>query len=202
MEKEEKVTVPAEETAKTEEKDKTIVDNTTKSENYTQKDLSNLIAKETKKAQEKILKDLGVEDFKSAKEGLVKLKEIQDAQKTETQRIQDENERLTKENNSLKEEKKEREIIDSIGDILSDMEIDKKYSNTIKKLMDLTDVEDYSAETLKPLVEKVINEELPMLFNNNDEIKIGTEKNNEPTYKSNNPSTMDYETYKKWRKTI
>ena len=156
MEKEEKVTVPAEETAKTEEKDKTIVDNTTKSENYTQKDLSNLIAKETKKAQEKILKDLGVEDFKSAKEGLVKLKEIQDAQKTETQRIQDENERLTKENNSLKEEKKEREIIDSIGDILSDMEIDKKYSNTIKKLMDLTDVEDYSAETLKPLVEKGI----------------------------------------------
>ena len=51
-----------------------------------QSDVNNLIAKETKKAQEKLLKQLGVEDFNNAKEGLAKLKEWQDSQKTEAQK--------------------------------------------------------------------------------------------------------------------
>ena len=66
---EEKVTEPVVETTKTE------------GNNFTQKDVNNLVAKETKKAVEKLLKELGVEDVKSAKEGLSKFKEIQEAQK-------------------------------------------------------------------------------------------------------------------------
>ena len=54
---------------------------------FTQEDVNNLIAKETRAAQEKILKDLGVTDAKSAKEGLAKLKEMQDAQKSEAEKL-------------------------------------------------------------------------------------------------------------------
>lgn len=56
------------------------------SRTFTQDDVNSLVARETKKAQEKFLKDLGIEDFKGAKEGLAKLKEFQDAQKTEAER--------------------------------------------------------------------------------------------------------------------
>ncbi len=51
-----------------------------------QSDVNNLIAKETKKAQEKLLKQLGVEDFNNAKEGLAKFKEWQESQKTEAEK--------------------------------------------------------------------------------------------------------------------
>nr|MDH3162300.1 hypothetical protein [Bacillus licheniformis] len=54
-----------------------------------QSDVNNLIAKETKKAQEKLLKQLGIEDFKSAKEGLSKFKEWQESQKTEAEKMAD-----------------------------------------------------------------------------------------------------------------
>lgn len=54
-----------------------------------QSDVNNLIAKETKRAQEKLLKQLGVEDFKSAKEGLAKFKEWQESQKTEAEKMAD-----------------------------------------------------------------------------------------------------------------
>lgn len=53
---------------------------------FTQEELNNIVAKEAKKAQEKILKQLGIEDFKSAKEGLEKFREWQESQKTEAQR--------------------------------------------------------------------------------------------------------------------
>ena len=54
---------------------------------FSQEDVNNLIAKESKNAVEKILKDLGVQDAKSAKEGLAKLKEMQDAQKSESEKL-------------------------------------------------------------------------------------------------------------------
>lgn len=54
---------------------------------FSQDDVNNLIAKESKAAVEKVLSDLGVQDAKSAKEGLAKLKEIQDAQKSEAEKL-------------------------------------------------------------------------------------------------------------------
>lgn len=53
---------------------------------FTQEDVNNLIAKETRKQQEKLLKQLGVENFENAKEGMEKFKEWQESQKTEQQK--------------------------------------------------------------------------------------------------------------------
>ncbi|MDF9296100.1 hypothetical protein [Geobacillus stearothermophilus] len=53
---------------------------------FTQDDVNNIVAKEVKKAQEKLLKQLGIDDFNSAKEGLQKFREWQESQKTEQQK--------------------------------------------------------------------------------------------------------------------
>jgi len=74
------------------------------SKTFTQDDVNNLIARETKKQQEKMLKDLGIEDFKGAKEGLTKLKEFQDAQKTEAERQAEALKEFESTNDSLSEE--------------------------------------------------------------------------------------------------
>lgn len=155
MENDNKVTEPVVETTKTEE-------NT-----FTQEDVNNLVAKESKKAVEKLLKDLGVEDVKSAKEGLKKFKEIQDAQKSDYDKALERIEALEKENNTYKAEKKSLEDIDSIKGILKEKQIDEKYAKTIKKLM--TD------EINEESVMKTIEEELPMLLDV-ETVKIGTEK--------------------------
>lgn len=82
---------------------------TTQSKSFSQEDVNNLIAKEKKKATEKILKDLGIEDFENAKEGLQKFKEWQDSQKTEQEKqaellqtLEQEKSTLAKENEDLK----------------------------------------------------------------------------------------------------
>lgn len=53
---------------------------------FTQDEVNGIVTKESKKAMEKALKDLGVEDFKTAKEGLEKFKELRDSQKTEAEK--------------------------------------------------------------------------------------------------------------------
>src|SRR5690606_24702469 len=53
---------------------------------FTQEDVNNIVAREVKKTQEKLLKQLGIEDFNSAKEGLQKFREWQEAQKTEAEK--------------------------------------------------------------------------------------------------------------------
>ncbi len=53
---------------------------------FTQDELNNIAAKEAKKAQEKLLKQLGVDDFANAKDGMAKFKEWQESQKTEAQK--------------------------------------------------------------------------------------------------------------------
>lgn len=160
-----KVTEPVAET-KTEEK------------TFTQEDVNNLVSKESKKAMEKLLRELGVEDMKSAKEGLKKFKEIQDAQKSDYDKALETIEKLTKENDIYKAEKKSLEEIDSIKSILKEKNIDEKYAKTIKKLM--TD------EINEESVMTTIEEELPMLLENTK--KIGTEKNENKI----SSSTKDY----------
>jgi hypothetical protein len=53
---------------------------------FTQEEVNGLVSKEAKKAQEKIFKNLGFEDVKSAKEGLQQLKEWKDSQKSEAEK--------------------------------------------------------------------------------------------------------------------
>lgn len=70
---------------------------------FTQEDVNKIAAREAKKAQEKILKQLGVTDFESAREGLKKLKQMQEESMTETEKLQKQNEQLLNENNEYKE---------------------------------------------------------------------------------------------------
>ena len=56
---------------------------------FTQEDVNGIAAKEARKAQEKLLKELGIEDFENAKDGLAKFREWQDSQKTEQQKQAD-----------------------------------------------------------------------------------------------------------------
>lgn len=77
--------------------------------NFSQEDVNNIVAREVKKAQEKMLKQLGIEDFQSAKEGLQKFREWQDAQKTEAEKqaerlkeLEESSQALANENETLK----------------------------------------------------------------------------------------------------
>lgn len=54
---------------------------------FSQEDVNNLIAKNTKAATEKLLKDLGLEDFEGAKDGLKKYQEWQKSQKTDLENL-------------------------------------------------------------------------------------------------------------------
>lgn len=53
---------------------------------FSQEDVNNIATKEARKAQEKLFKELGIEDFDNAKEGMKQFKEWQDAQKTEAEK--------------------------------------------------------------------------------------------------------------------
>ena len=157
------------------DKEVVVTDTTEKSEEMIpQTQVSGLVAKEIKKAQEKLLKELGVEDVTSAKEGLTKFKEIQESQKSETQKIIEENERLKNDLSGALNQVKQSKIEKATENILSELEIDTKYAKTLLKLADLSKIEDVKVENIKPILEKTLEEELPMLLKK--EIKIGTEK--------------------------
>jgi hypothetical protein len=155
-----------------------------------QSQVGGIVAKETKQAIEKMLKDLGVEDVKSAKDGLAKLKEIQEAQKTEAERNKEEADTYKTKYEEAQNLIKSRDIDKGIQDILNELNIDTKYLNTIKKLTDLEDVynDSLDVDKLKTNINKTIEEELPMLLSN-ERVKIGADKNVPEVLKS---GTMDY----------
>lgn len=53
---------------------------------FSQDDVNNISSKEAKKAQEKLLKQLGIDNFDNAKDGMAKFKEWQESQKTEQEK--------------------------------------------------------------------------------------------------------------------
>lgn len=67
---------------------------------FSQEDVNNIVAREAKKAQEKLLKQLGIEDFDNAKEGFQKFQEWQESQKTEAEKQAEQLEELQSENES------------------------------------------------------------------------------------------------------
>lgn len=77
---------------------------------FTQEDVNNLIAKETKAAQEKLLKQAGVTDFANLKEGMAKFKEWQESQKTEAQKQAEALEQYQKDLEATKAEKELTEL--------------------------------------------------------------------------------------------
>lgn len=96
---------------------------------FRQEDVNNIVAREAKKAQEKLLKELGIDDFDNAKEGLQKFREWQESQKTEQekqqeklQELQTNNETLANENANLKAQLaavKQGVKADSVEDVIA-----------------------------------------------------------------------------------
>lgn len=96
---------------------------------YKQQDVNNIVAKESKKATEKLLKELGIEDFDNAKDGLAKFKKWQEDQKTEEQKKDEALENLEKDKQSLSTENstlkaqlaalKQGVIADSVEDVVA-----------------------------------------------------------------------------------
>ena len=67
--------------------EETVIEPVVEGKTFTQEDVNALISRESKKAIEKVLKDLGVENVDNAKDGLAKLKEFQDGQKTDNEKL-------------------------------------------------------------------------------------------------------------------
>lgn len=71
---------------------------------FKQEDVNNIVSKESKKATEKVLKELGIEDFKTARDGMKKFKEWQDSQKTEQEKQAESLKKLETDKNTLSTE--------------------------------------------------------------------------------------------------
>lgn len=139
----------------------------------TQKEVDELIIERVKREKDKFAKDLGIgEDFN--KEDYKKYKEFIDNQKTVADKLAEENAKLKEEKQQALLEVRNSKIERTTEEVLKELEVDTKYVKTILKLANV-DVEEISRETLKPIIEKVIEEELPMLINN-EKIKIGADK--------------------------
>jgi len=89
----EPVTETVEETTDTTE---TTLKTQTPGRMFNQDEVNAYVARESKKSLEKALKELGVEDFKSAKDGLSKLRADQESQKSEYQKMKELADTLTK----------------------------------------------------------------------------------------------------------
>jgi len=139
----------------------------------TQKEVNDLIIERVKREKDKFAKDLGIgEDFN--KEEYTKYKEFINNQKSEAEKLAEENAKLKEEKQQALLEVRNSKIERTTEEVLKELEVDTKYVKTILKLADVS-IEEISTETLKPIIQKVIEEELPMLVNN-EKIKIGVEK--------------------------
>ncbi len=117
---------------------------------FTQEDVNNIVAKETKKATEKMLKQLGMKDFDGAKEGLEKFRKWQEEQKTEAEKqaeqmkkLETGNADLAGENSDLKAQvaaMKQGVLPDSVEDVVvlakRFMDDDTTMDDAIKKVLE------------------------------------------------------------------
>lgn len=154
------------------------------SKTFTQEEVNGLVAKESKSAIEKALKDLGIEDVKSAKEGLAKLKELRDAEKSDLEKSQERIKALETETLTYKQQVLARQQEDSIHDALKSLEYDTSYAKTVFKLADLSEVDLKDIEKVKEVVEKTIATYLPTISKKDiEEFGAGKveKKNPQPT---------------------
>lgn len=93
-----------EQTGGTEQTQEQQTTETVQENTFTQDDVNNVVAKETKKAQEKLLKKLGIEDFDNAKEGLKQFQEWKQNQMSEAEKKDEQLQTLEKSYNSTTEE--------------------------------------------------------------------------------------------------
>lgn len=166
-----------------EDKEKTVTPAETKVEKVeekmlTQAEVDDLIKERLMREKNKFAKDLGIgEDFDKSK--YEEYKKFIESQKTEADKLAEENVKLKEEKELALKEVRNSKIERAVDDVLKGLEVDTKYSKTILKLADLSEIEEISNESLKPIIQKTIEEELPMLING-EKIKIGADKPDDP----------------------
>ena len=159
-----------------EDKEKPVTPTDEKKEEklLTQAEVDELIKDRLAREKNKFAKDLGIgEDFDKSKYD--EYKKFVESQKTEADKLAEKNAQLEKERDEALKEVRNSKIERITDNVLKELNIDTKYSKTVLKLADFADIQDISNETLKPIIEKTINEELPMLINE-EKTKIGVDK--------------------------
>ena len=134
---------------------------------FKQEDVNNIVAKESKKATEKLLKELGIEDFEGAKDGLVKFRKWQDDQKTEQELVNEKVGTLETSNNDLSSENatlkaqlsatKQGVKADSLEDVVAlaerlvteEVTIDEAIKQVVEKYPHFTQVEEKDPDSPK-----------------------------------------------------
>lgn len=159
-----------------EDKEKPVTPTDEKKEEklLTQAEVDELIKDRLAREKNKFAKDLGIgEDFDKSKYD--EYKKFVESQKTEADKLAEKNAQLEKERDEALKEVRNSKIERITDNVLKELSIDTKYSKTVLKLANFADIQDISNETLKPIIEKTINEELPMLINE-EKTKIGADK--------------------------
>lgn len=166
--------------------DKDIADKVKK---FTQEEVNAIAAKESKKAQDSFLKKLGVKDFKTVKEGFDKLKEIQDANKTEAEKqadklkeLEDEKSTTLSENQKLKAELsavKAGVKADSLDDVVT------LANNLVNEKTDMD-------AAIKKVIEKYPH--FKGADDTNDDDADGSNKNKKPKFSQGDHKTGDKKT--------
>lgn len=172
-----------------EDKEKPVTPTEEKKEEklLTQAEVDELIKDRLAREKNKFAKDLGIgEDFDKSKYD--EYKKFVESQKTEADKLAEKNAQLEKERDEALKEVRNSKIERITDNVLKELSIDTKYSKTVLKLANFADIQDISNETLKPIIEKTINEELPMLVNE-EKTKIGVDK---PEDKKIVSGTKDY----------
>jgi len=155
-----------------------------------QSEVNTLAGNSREEGRKSVLKDLGIENIEDTKKALNEFKKYQDSQKSELEKLTEENENLKNDNHTLSAEKRTHNLQDETKIILKEMGIEDSYSKTVVKLMDSADIfvdEKIDVEILKTTIENTIERDLPMFVKNTNK-KVGVEKQ-QPTMKS---SSMDY----------
>jgi hypothetical protein len=118
---------------------------------FTQEDVNNIAAKEARKAQEKLFKELGIEDFENAKDGFKKFQEWQEAQKTDAEK------QAEKLQNLEKESLQDKETISSLTAQVSAMKagVNAEFVEDVVALAQLQVTEDVTIDdAIKKVTEK------------------------------------------------
>lgn len=118
---------------------------------FTQEDVNNIATRESRKKQEAILKDLGIDNFEDAKEGMQKFKEWQDAQKTEAEK---KDEALTKLEKSNLETKTENERLKAQLEAMKAGVVSESIEDVVILARNLVSEEVEMADAIKQVVEK------------------------------------------------
>lgn len=151
-------------------------DTKTSEKTFTQEDLNRLSGSAREEGRLAILKELGIEDVKDAKEALTKIKEQRESEKTELDKANETITKLTKLNNQLQSFKQEVSVEKEIGKILSskDFEVDTSHAPTVLKLLKgsgsfdkVFNKEEIDTDALTDKVQHILNTDLNML-NKND----------------------------------